>query len=81
MDYKKYRWSKDYIADSVAEIDFKLLQSRGIKACFIDLDGTVVARDTFEVDRKIIKQLNNSQLPIYIATNRPSRFGTLQKAL
>ena len=67
----KRSFRPDFIAPSVADIDFKVLESRGIKACFIDLDGTVVARGTFEVDKKIAKQLKASGLPIYIATNRP----------
>lgn len=61
----------DFIAASVDEIDFKFLRAKGIKACFIDLDGTTVSRGTFDVDQKVIDRLKDSQLPVFIATNRP----------
>ncbi len=61
----------DFIATSVADIDFAFLASRGIKACFIDLDGTVVARGEFIVDPLEIQALKSAGLPIFIATNRP----------
>lgn len=61
----------DFISTSVADVDFKYLKSIGITACFIDLDGTVVSRGTFEVDQKIQDVLKNSGLAIHIATNRP----------
>lgn len=79
----KRSFRPDFIAESVADIDFELLKSRGIKACFIDLDGTVVARGTFDVDKKIAKQLKASGLPIYIATNRPRgrKLNNLEKDL
>lgn len=38
---------------------------------FIDLDGTVVARGTYEVNPKISEVLSSQPLPVYIATNRP----------
>lgn len=61
----------DFIATSVADIDFAFLASRGIKACFIDLDGTVVGRGLYEVDPTVKSALRVAAMPIYIATNRP----------
>lgn len=61
----------DIIAKSITDIDFKYLKKRGITSCFIDLDGTVVSRGTFEVDKRIGKVLSNSGLNIHVATNRP----------
>lgn len=61
----------DYIVDAVENIDFSWLSQHGVRACLIDLDGTVVARGTFEVNPKIIQVLKNSPQKIYIATNRP----------
>jgi len=65
------RFKPDYIADSVCDIDFALLEARGIKTVLIDLDGTVVSRGTFEVDKKITDCLKKQKVDIYIATNRP----------
>ena len=61
----------DFIAKSVADIDFAYLKRLGIRACFIDLDGTVVSRGTYEVDARISQALKDSGLSIHIATNRP----------
>ncbi len=61
----------DYIADSVSDIDFSLLKSRGIKAVLIDLDGTVVSRGSFDVDPVLSAYLKKQTVDIYIATNRP----------
>lgn len=61
----------DYIVDSVAQIDFKQLYSGGVRACLIDLDGTVVARGTYEVGTDIKKALKAAPVKVYIATNRP----------
>ena len=61
----------DYIALSVGDIDFGYLQQSGIKACFIDLDGTVVSKGEFEVADTVKNLLQAIKLPIYIATNRP----------
>lgn len=62
----------DYIVDTVIDIDFKYLQARGVKAVFIDLDGTVVSRESFDVDRRLSDYLKKQSLKIFIATNRPS---------
>ncbi len=67
----KKLFSPDYIADSVEDIDFTLLESKGIKAVLIDLDGTVVSRGTFNVDPKLSNYLKKQTIKIYIATNRP----------
>jgi HAD superfamily phosphatase (TIGR01668 family) len=64
-------FSPDYIVDTVSDIDFGLLKKRGIKAVLIDLDGTVVSRGTFDVDKKLVKFLKKQTISIYIATNRP----------
>lgn len=61
----------DFIADTVDTIDFAALRAKGIKACFIDLDGTVVARSTYDVSPAIRAALGASGLKVHIATNRP----------
>lgn len=61
----------DFIATGITDIDFSYLRSKGIKAIFIDLDGTVVARGQYEVNPAITKTLRSQPLPVYIATNRP----------
>lgn len=61
----------DSICKSITEIDFNYLKRLGVTTCLIDLDGTVVGRGTFEVDRRIGDVLSNSGLNIHIATNRP----------
>lgn len=72
MKYSKRRlFHPDYIVKSVCDIDFSLLKSKGIKAVLIDLDGTVVSRGTFNVDKKITTYLKKQLVDIYIATNRP----------
>jgi HAD superfamily phosphatase (TIGR01668 family) len=60
----------DYIASSVGDIDFAVLAAGGIKAVFIDLDGTVVSSGSFEVDQQLTNHLKIQPLKIYIATNR-----------
>lgn len=71
--YKKARTSfvPDMIGQSVADINFAYLKSLGITSCFVDLDGTVVDRGTFEVDPKVTQVLKESGLAVHIATNRP----------
>lgn len=77
MFIKPTRFSKlrllhpDYIAKSVCDIDFSILKAKGIKVILIDLDGTVVSRGTFNVDKKITAHLKKQTIDIYIATNRP----------
>lgn len=67
-----WHWFRpDYIADTVAGIDFAYLRSNGIRAIYIDLDGTVVNRGTFDVPAPILQALRKQSLDIYIATNRP----------
>ncbi len=61
----------DFIAESIVGVNFKYLKKLGVKACLIDLDGTVVSSGTFEVDKRIGKVLSKAGLPIHIATNRP----------
>jgi len=61
----------DFLTDSVAEIDFTYLQHAGVRAVFIDLDGTVVARGSFKVPAKTRRALRVQPLAVYIATNRP----------
>lgn len=67
----KLSFYPDFISPSIPKINFERLKSFGIKACLIDLDGTVVSRGTFEVDAGIRKALKNADIPIHIATNRP----------
>lgn len=59
-----------FIANSVADINFSYLRSQGIKALYIDLDGTVVARGQYEVSETVRKALRNQPLAVFIATNR-----------
>jgi HAD superfamily phosphatase (TIGR01668 family) len=61
----------DYIANSVATIDFDVLVKKGVKAIMIDLDGTVVSRGKLVVDDITSQALKRQPLNIYIATNRP----------
>jgi uncharacterized protein len=61
----------DYIATSMSDVDFNALQKCGIKAVFVDLDGTVVARGTYDVDTKTSEVLSSQPLKVFIATNRP----------
>lgn len=61
----------DFVAIDVTGIDFAFLSARGIKACFIDLDGTTVPRDSHRVCMEIQHALKDAGMPIYIATNRP----------
>ena len=67
---KKSKFHPDFIAESVNEINFDYLVRIGIKAVFIDLDGTVVVRKKHDVSLEIIKVLQNLDLDIYIASNR-----------
>lgn len=60
----------DFIARNILNIDFKYLQSLGITTCYLDLDGTVVDRDTFHVDGAVTAALAKSGMDIKIATNR-----------
>ena len=64
-------FSPNFIATSVLDIDFEYLHRHGIKAALIDLDGTVVARGTFEVASEVRELLKRQPLKMYIATNRP----------
>ncbi|MDL2363524.1 MAG: HAD-IA family hydrolase [Patescibacteria group bacterium] len=66
-----FSFRPDFIATSVTTIDFEYLISLGVSTCFVDLDGTVVSRGTFEVDKQLAHALKNSGLDIKIATNRP----------
>lgn len=63
----------DFIANDIQDIDFMALRDIGIKACMIDLDGTVVERGTYEVSPPTIEALQNAaqDMKLYIATNRP----------
>lgn len=61
----------DFIAYSVQDINFDYLKKLGISTCFIDLDGTVVDRGSYEIDPQLTEYLKKSGLDIKIATNRP----------
>lgn len=61
----------DFIASSVADIDFAILRTYGIIACFIDLDNTVVERGAYDVSDKTRQILVQTNMQIFIATNRP----------
>jgi HAD superfamily phosphatase (TIGR01668 family) len=64
-------FTPDFIASSVLDIDFDYLATQGIKAALIDLDGTVVARNTYDVKPEVRALLKQQPLKVYIATNRP----------
>lgn len=66
-----FRFSPDFICNSITSVDFGYLKDMGITACFIDLDGTTVSRSTYEVDPAISNALKKSGLDFHIATNRP----------
>lgn len=68
---RKKPFQPDYIADSIADVNFTHLAEHGIKAVFVDLDGTVVARGRYDVDPQISQVLSSQPLKVYIATNRP----------
>jgi HAD superfamily phosphatase (TIGR01668 family) len=68
---RKKPFQPDYIAQSITDVNFKHLATQGIKAVFVDLDGTVVARGRYDVDPKISEVLSSQPLRVYIATNRP----------
>jgi HAD superfamily phosphatase (TIGR01668 family) len=65
------RFRPDFIAESVADIDFGHLAELGIQALLIDLDGTVVHRGQYEVSAELTRALGGQPFDIYIATNRP----------
>ncbi len=65
------RITPDFIAPDVSTIDFEALRGNGIKACFIDLDNTVVDYASYEVTKEFKDTLKNCGLKIFIATNRP----------
>lgn len=67
----EFRFKPDFISSSIADVDFTYLKKLGITACFIDLDGTVVSRSTYDVDPEISRSLQKSGLQVHIATNRP----------
>jgi uncharacterized protein len=69
----KFTLLPDMIAQSVASINFTLLKDRGVKACLIDLDGTIVSAGKYEIDKNTIKTIKQSSLDFYIATNRPKK--------
>lgn len=70
---RKSLFKPDFIASSVADIDFAFLKSLGITTLLIDLDGTVVERGKYEVNENVIKILKKQPFKIYIATNRPMK--------
>ena len=67
----KQTFLPDFIAPSVAEIDFPFLYRLGIRGCFIDLDGTIVERGQHEISDELSRILKDQPLIISLATNRP----------
>jgi uncharacterized protein len=67
----KFSFKPDFVANNIADIDFEYLRKLGITTIFIDLDGTVVDRGTYEVSPSISQKLRDSGLDIKITTNRP----------
>lgn len=63
-------WLPDYIADDVAKIDFDHLKKQGIKACFFDLDHTLLVHGELDISPRTIAFLKSLDLDLYIATNR-----------
>lgn len=66
----KSKFYPDFVADSVNDINFDYLVKIGVKAVFIDLDGTVVVRKKHDVSLEIIHALQKQNLSVYIASNR-----------
>lgn len=64
----------DYIARSVADIDFELLKKRGIKHIAFDADSTLVPFRGKEIDQPVWRLLKTNR-PLFkrwaIASNRP----------
>lgn len=67
---QKNPWLPDFIAESVNDIDFDKLKSKGIKACFFDLDHTLLTINTHDISPRMIEHIKSSSLDLYIATNR-----------
>ncbi len=60
----------DFVAKNVEDIDFSYLKKQGVKACFFDLDHTILNQGTNLVSETILKQLRGLNIELYIATNR-----------
>lgn len=68
---KRFSFQPDFIAANFADINFDELAGLGIRAVFVDLDGTVVARSQYDVDSRTREILAKIPMKVYIATNRP----------
>lgn len=68
---KKNHFFPDYIAKDIADINFDYLKTQGIKACLVDLDDTIVVRNSLQVEPGVKNLLCKQPLPLFIATNRP----------
>ncbi len=58
------------MSQTAKDIDFMHLHKEGIKACFFDIDHTILARDSGKIDSSVVESLINSKIDYYIATNR-----------
>lgn len=65
------KFTPDFIADSVLDVDFQYLERIGIKAVLIDLDDTVVEHGAYAVSPAVQSFLKRQKLKLYVATNRP----------
>lgn len=63
-------WLPDYFANTVEEIDFEFLRRKGIRAMLFDLDHTILSHGSINVDSGVMKTLTESDMKVYIATNR-----------
>ena len=79
-DTTQNNWLPDYLTKNVAGIDFAHLEQRGVKRCFIDIDGTITPRGGGEVDEKTLQNLRRMKLPLFIATNRLNTTGLAELA-
>jgi len=67
---KSSDWLPDFFSVDAAGIDFAHLKNIGIKACFFDLDHTLLVHGTRDISPRTIKLLKESGVDIYVATNR-----------
>ncbi len=76
----------DYFADSVCDIDFKLLHTRGIKYLVLDVDHTLVLYRAMDIDAATAQYLHEQREAgyiegIYIASNSRRDLGRIADAL
>lgn len=76
----------DYFADSVCDIDFKVLHERGIKHLVLDVDHTLVLYKAMEIDAQTAQFLHEQREAgyieaVYIASNSRRDLSKIAEAL